>query len=135
VLSASNKPCILFLLKVVMLDVVANAVNKHFSLSVVLSVVILSVVILSVVILSVVILSVVMPSVVAPFPRTGSFQFWRQICHFFQIYVDWKNTDHSPFVDLPLECADINSYTASLGHKANHSFIPNCQFVAVQHPR
>jgi hypothetical protein len=93
VLSASNKPCILFLLKVVMLGVVANAVNKHFSLSVVLSVVILSavilsavilsVVILSVVILSVVILSVVMLSVVAPFPRTSNFQFWRQICHFF----------------------------------------------------
>ena len=63
------------------------------------------------------------------------FSFFLQLFIIIQIYVDWKNTDNSPFVDLPNECADVTVYTASLAHKANHSFVPNCQFVAVDHPR
>lgn len=54
---------------------------------------------------------------------------------FTKIYVDWNDTDNSPFVDVPSECVDISSYKASLGHKANHSFNPNAKFVAVHHPR
>ncbi len=53
----------------------------------------------------------------------------------YQIYVDWSNTDGSAFVDIPLECISSNSYRASLGHKANHSFNPNCCFISVDHPR
>jgi len=53
----------------------------------------------------------------------------------YQIYVDWANTEGSPYVDIPIECIDLDNYRASLAHKANHSFSPNCKFVAVDHPR
>ena len=53
----------------------------------------------------------------------------------YQIYVDWANTEGSPYVDIPMECIDLDNYRASLAHKANHSFSPNCKFVAVDHPR
>jgi len=53
----------------------------------------------------------------------------------YQIYVDWVNTDDSPFIDIPAGCVDIANYLASLAHKANHSFNPNCRFVASDHPR
>jgi len=52
----------------------------------------------------------------------------------YQIYVDWVNTDDSPFIDIPMGCVDIEDYFASLAHKANHSFNPNCRFVASDHP-
>ncbi len=53
----------------------------------------------------------------------------------YQIYVDWRNTDRSPYIDIPTECIDSQRYCASLADKANHSFDSNCQFVAVYHPR
>jgi len=53
----------------------------------------------------------------------------------YQIYVDWGDTDRSAFVDVPQKCADAGVYHASLAHKANHSFQPNCRFVPVEHPR
>ena len=53
----------------------------------------------------------------------------------YQIYVDWTNTEGSPYVDIPTECTDVQAYCASLAHKANHSFTPNCRFVSVHHPR
>ncbi len=53
----------------------------------------------------------------------------------YQIYVDWTDTDRSAFMDVPRACADVSSYRASLAHKANHSFRPNCCYVAVDHPR
>ena len=34
-----------------------------------------------------------------------------------------------------MECIDLDNYRASLAHKANHSFSPNCKFVAGDHPR
>ena len=30
-------------------------------------------------------------------------------------------------IDIPLNCIDLNQYCATLGHKANHSFTPNCK--------
>ena len=53
----------------------------------------------------------------------------------YQIYVDWNNIDDSPFMDIPKECVDLFNYSASLAHKSNHSFRPNCQFVPAHHPR
>ena len=53
----------------------------------------------------------------------------------YQIYVDWTNTEGSPYVDIPTECTNVHAYCASLAHKANHSFSPNCRFVSVHHPR
>ena len=29
----------------------------------------------------------------------------------------------------------LDRYRASLAHKANHSFVPNCKYVAMAHPR
>lgn len=53
----------------------------------------------------------------------------------YQIYVDWMNTDESPHIDIPRECVDDESYCASLAHKANHGFKPNCRYVPADHPR
>ena len=53
----------------------------------------------------------------------------------YQIYVDWSNTDESPYIDIPKECVDASSYCASLSHKANHGFKPNCRYVPADHPR
>ena len=52
----------------------------------------------------------------------------------YQIYVDWVNTDDSPYIDIPKECVDANSYCASLAHKANHGFKPNCRYSPADHP-
>ena len=30
-------------------------------------------------------------------------------------------------IDIPLNCTDLKQYCATLGHKANHSFKPNCK--------
>lgn len=49
----------------------------------------------------------------------------------YQIYVDWTNTDGSAYVDIPNICIEYENYRASLAHKANHSFTPNCKFIAV----
>jgi len=38
-------------------------------------------------------------------------------------------------IDIPLNCVDLNQYCATLGHKANHSFTPNCKFSRLEHPR
>ena len=32
-------------------------------------------------------------------------------------------------MDIPPEYVSLNKYTASLGHKINHSFDPNCRLV------
>ena len=53
----------------------------------------------------------------------------------YQIYVDWLNTNNSPYIDIPNSCIEKSAYCASLAHKANHSFNPNCQYVPVEHPR
>ena len=53
----------------------------------------------------------------------------------YQIYVDWSNTDESPYIDIPKECVDASIYCASLSHKANHGFKPNCRYVPADHPR
>ena len=50
----------------------------------------------------------------------------------YQIYVDWVNTDDSPFIDIPMACVDIQDYFASLAHKANHSFDPNCRYIMLK---
>ena len=38
-------------------------------------------------------------------------------------------------VDIPVELRSLANYTASLAHKTNHSFIPNCEFDEFHHPR
>ena len=53
----------------------------------------------------------------------------------YEIYVDWDFTDKSAWIDIPLECVDLEDYSASLAHKANHGFDPNVQFVSATHPR
>ena len=43
--------------------------------------------------------------------------------------------DEDFFIDLPPEKADLKVYCGSLGHKVNHSFLPNCMFGTMYHPR
>ena len=43
------------------------------------------------------------------------------------------NSTHD--VDLPAPYDNIVNYRATLGHKANHSFMPNARFARVKNPR
>ena len=53
----------------------------------------------------------------------------------YMIFLDWNNTDHSHSLDVPPQYWSHQDYRASLAHKANHSFEPNCGFRRFQHPR
>ena len=54
---------------------------------------------------------------------------------------DWSangNTislDESTVIDVPTEFSSLSKYCASLGHKANHSQSPNCEYLPFSHPR
>lgn len=54
---------------------------------------------------------------------------------------DWSFNDNTislnqeTVIDVPKELSSTNSYCASLGHKANHSFRPNCKYDRFHHPR
>jgi len=55
---------------------------------------------------------------------------------------DWKYNDNTIsldqeiVIDVPAEFSSTTSYKASLGHKANHSFTPNCKYDRFDnHPR
>lgn len=54
----------------------------------------------------------------------------------YQIYVDWNKAGEvtSDFMDIPPEYISLNKYRASLGHKINHSFDPNCRWGTMEHP-
>ena len=43
--------------------------------------------------------------------------------------------DENTSVDVPPEWASTEKYSASLGHKVNHSFTPNARFEPFIHPR
>ena len=43
--------------------------------------------------------------------------------------------DETFFLDFPPAQAQLSVYSASLGHKVNHSFSPNCVFGTINHPR
>jgi len=38
-------------------------------------------------------------------------------------------------IDIMEKFRDIDNYCATLAHKTNHSFVPNCEFVVFDHPR
>ena len=40
----------------------------------------------------------------------------------------------SEYLDILPECRDVGVYDASLGHKINHSFAPNCRWETAVHP-
>lgn len=53
----------------------------------------------------------------------------------YEIYVDWNKPGvKSDYMDLPQEFISTENYRASLGHKINHSFAPNCAWDVVEHP-
>ena len=50
----------------------------------------------------------------------------------YRIFID---PDSDERVDMPREFLDPQVYCATLGHKVNHSFQPNCNFDVFDHPR
>lgn len=60
-----------------------------------------------------------------PFENTG-----------YQIYVDWNKPSEvtSDYMDIPPDYVSITRYRATLGHKINHSFDPNCRWGIINHP-
>ena len=38
-------------------------------------------------------------------------------------------------LDIPNDCISMKNYCATLGHKANHSNLPNAEWTIVEHPR
>lgn len=43
--------------------------------------------------------------------------------------------DDSIVLDVPAELSSLSKYCATLGHKANHSHTPNCEYLPFSHPR
>ena len=52
----------------------------------------------------------------------------------YQIFLDWKSAPASPSLDILQDAWDHNEYTASVGHKVNHSWEPNCIYDKFYHP-
>ena len=56
---------------------------------------------------------------------------------------DWEKNAYKIFdpaikdgtIDIPPSCWSTASYCASMGHKVNHSFVPNSMFSVFDHPR
>lgn len=58
---------------------------------------------------------------------------------------EWATSGYKIFVnadftsgermDIPEDCVSLSSYRATLGHKVNHSFVPNCSEWFFDHPR
>ena len=51
----------------------------------------------------------------------------------YRIFID--PGDNLDRMDVPKEFLSIDVYCATLGHKVNHSFHPNCDFGTFIHPR
>lgn len=45
------------------------------------------------------------------------------------------SVDADTVVDVPPACVPTANYSATLGHKANHSFTPNARYEPFEHPR
>jgi len=52
----------------------------------------------------------------------------------YQIFLDWDRAPKSAYLDIPPEFTSVEAYRASLGHKVNHGFSPNCEFLKFHHP-
>jgi len=57
-----------------------------------------------------------------------------------EIYERLSYNIHMPqdaefFLDIPVKFRETSNYCATLGHKVNHSFHPNCEFSTLYHPR
>ena len=52
----------------------------------------------------------------------------------YQIFIDWRAAPASPSLDILADAWSYQDYKASLGHKVNHSWRPNCQYAKFQHP-
>ena len=54
----------------------------------------------------------------------------------YQIYLDWtaSRVTTSEFLDILPQHQSLDNYCASLGHKINHSFEPNCRWDNIEHP-
>jgi histone-lysine N-methyltransferase SETD7 len=58
------------------------------------------------------------------------------------IFIDWGKQLPFPFpwvkegeqIDVPEKYQSLEDYTATLAHKANHSFSPNCEYTNFCHP-
>ena len=50
-------------------------------------------------------------------------------------YKIFDPTNKGGVVDIPGHFRSLTNYCASLAHKTNHSFIPNCEFGEFHHPR
>ena len=50
-------------------------------------------------------------------------------------YKIFDPTNKNGTVDICQEFRTLNNYCATLAHKTNHSFVPNCEFHEFHHPR
>lgn len=50
-------------------------------------------------------------------------------------YKIFDPTNKNGTVDITPEFRSLRNYRATMAHKTNHSFIPNCEFNEFHHPR
>ena len=48
--------------------------------------------------------------------------------------LNWLQNNDREYLDILPECVSLKNYRASLGHKINHSFEPNCKWDQIIHP-
>ena len=65
--------------------------------------------------------------------RDQKFRFWFYEKLFYSS-LKWLQEHDREYLDIPEEVISLNNYRASLGHKINHSFQPNCKWDQMMHP-
>ena len=64
--------------------------------------------------------------------RVGVKEEWATSGYKIYINADYESGER---MDIPEECQSLDHYCATLGHKLNHSFRPNCEEWFIDHPR
>mgnify|MGYP001161651556 FL=1 len=64
--------------------------------------------------------------------RVGVKEEWATSGYKIYINADYESGER---MDIPEECQSLDVYCATLGHKLNHSFRPNCEEWFIDHPR
>ena len=67
-----------------------------------------------------------------PYRVGGPKDVWETSAYKIYINADYKSGER---MDIPPEYVSLDNYCATLGHKINHSFRPNCEEWFFDHPR
>ena len=67
-------------------------------------------------------------------PDTSASDSWEECSYRIFIRRNEDDEEEEDVLDIPRHLRDTSSYCATLAHKINHSFRPNCKFSDYHHP-